>query len=96
VAFDPHSLPLTYLDEAGLIGFAAPLLAWSIYVREIRRVLRAAGPRRRGLVFALAGGLVALNVHVLVNSISIYVALGTQGVALALALAQGDLDAPAA
>ncbi len=96
VAFDPHSLPLTYLGEAGLIGLAAPLVAWSIYIREIRRVLGSAGPRRRALVYALAGGLVALNVHALVNTISIYVALGTQGVALALALAQRDLDAPAA
>jgi hypothetical protein len=59
-------------------------------------VLRSADPRRRALVYAVAGGLVALNVHVLVNTISIYFALSTQGVALALALAQRDLDAPAA
>jgi O-antigen ligase len=96
VAFDPHSLPLAYLGESGLIGFGALLVGWSIYLREIPRVLRGAGPRRRALVYALAGGLVALNVHVLVNTISIYFALGTQGAALALALAQQDLDAPAA
>lgn len=96
VAFDPHSLPLAYLDESGLVGFAALLWCWSVYVREIRRVLRSADPRRRALVFVVAGGLVALNVHVLVNTISIYFALATQGVALALALAQRDLDAPAA
>ena len=29
---------------------------WSIYIREIPRVLRSAGPRRRALVYALAGG----------------------------------------
>ena len=46
-----------------------------MYLREIPRVLRGADPRRRALVFALAGGLVALNVHVLVNTISIYFAL---------------------
>ena len=96
VAFDPHSLPLAYLDESGLIGFLALMWCWSVYVREIPRVLRAAGPRRRALVYALAGGLVALNVHVLVNTISIYFALATQGAALALALAQRDIDAPAA
>jgi hypothetical protein len=59
-------------------------------------VLRTADPRRRALVCALAGGLIALNVHVLVNTISIYFALATQGAALALALAQRELDAPAA
>jgi O-antigen ligase len=96
VAFDPHSLPLAYLDESGLVGFVALMWCWSVYIREIPRVLRAADPRRRALVYALAGGLVALNVHVLVNTISIYFALATQGAALALALAQLDLDAPAA
>jgi O-antigen ligase len=95
VAFDPHSLPIAYLDESGLVGFAALLWCWSVYVREIPRVLRSADPRRRALVYALAGGLVALQVHVLVNTISIYFALATQGAALALALAQRDLDAPA-
>jgi O-antigen ligase len=96
VAFDPHSLPLAYLDESGLVGFVALLWCWSVYVREIPRVLRSANPRRRALVYALAGGLVALQVHVLVNTISIYFALATQGAALALALSQRDLDAPAA
>lgn len=96
VAFDPHSLPLAYLDESGLVGFVALMWCWSVYVREIPRVLRSADPRRRALVYALAGGLIALNVHVLVNTISIYFALATQGAALALALAQRDLDATAA
>jgi hypothetical protein len=96
VAFDPHSLPLAYLAESGLAGFVTLIACWSIYAREIPRVLRGADPRRKALVYAVAGGLVALNVHVLVNTISIYFALGTQGVALALALAQRDLDAPAA
>jgi len=96
VAFDPHSLPLAYLDESGLVGFITLLWCWSVYVREIPRVLQGADPRRRVLVYALAGGLVALNVHVLVNTISIYFALATQGAALALALSQRDLDAPAA
>jgi O-antigen ligase len=96
VAFDPHSLPLAYLDESGLVGFVALLIGWAIYIREIARVLRTAGARRRALTLALTGGLVALNVHVLVNTISIYFPLATQGAALALALAQGGVDAPEA
>jgi O-antigen ligase len=96
VAFDPHSLPLAYLAESGLVGFVALLWCWSVYIRKIPNVLRSADPRRRALVYALAGGLVALQVHVLVNTISIYFVFATQGAALALALAQHDLDAPAA
>jgi O-antigen ligase len=88
--------PLAYVAESGLVGFVALLVGWAIYVREIPRVLRGADPRRRALVYALAAGLVALNVHVLVNTIGIYFALGTQGAALALALAQRDFDATAA
>lgn len=95
VAFDPHSLPLAYLAESGLCGFGALVFTWSALVRETRRAL-ALAPQRRTLVYALAAGLVALNVHVLVNTISIYFPLGIQGVALAWALARFDVDAAAA
>jgi hypothetical protein len=89
-------LPLAYGAESGLVGFLAVFAGWWIYLREIPRALRAATVRRRGLVIAVAGGLVALHVHVLINTISIYFVLATQGAALALALAQRDIDAPAA
>ena len=95
IAYDPHSLPLAYLGEAGLLGFLGIFAGWSIYLREIPRALRGASPRRRALALAFAAGLVALNVHVLINTISIYFVLSTQGAALALALAQRDLDATA-
>jgi hypothetical protein len=96
VAFDPHSLPLAFLDESGLVGFLTLLWCWSVYVREIPRALATAERRRRLLVYAVLGGLVALNVHVLVNTISIYFALALQGAPLALALAERDIDAAAA
>lgn len=96
VAFDPHNLPLAYLSESGLVGFCALLFSWSVYGREILRELRAAGARRRTFVYAAAAGLIALDVHVLANTVSIYFALGLQGLALTLALAQRELDAAAA
>ena len=96
VAYDPHSLPLAFLSESGLIGFGALLFGWWIYVAEIRRALRTAGRPQRILALALAAGLVALNVHVLVNTISIYFPLATQGAALVLAFAQRGIDAPSA
>jgi hypothetical protein len=96
IAFDPHSLPLAYASESGLLGIVCLIAGWCIYLREVPRALRGAGIRRRALTIAFAGGLVALSVHVLINTISIYFVLSTQGAALLLALAQRDLDAPAA
>jgi len=95
VAFDPHSLPLAYASESGILGVVALLIFWTVYVREIRHALHAAGRRRRAFVYAAAAGLAALNVHVLANTISIYFALAPQGAALALALARREPDASA-
>ena len=96
IAFDPHSLPLAYASESGLLGILALIAGWCIYLREVPRALRGAGIGRRALTIAFAGGLVALSVHVLINTISIYFVLSTQGAALLLALAQRDIDATAA
>lgn len=96
IAFDPHSLPLAYASESGLLGIVCLIAGWCIYLREVPLALRGAGIGRRALTIAFAGGLVALSVHVLINTISIYFVLSTQGAALLLALAQRDLDASAA
>jgi hypothetical protein len=96
VAYDPHSLPLAFLAESGLVGFAMLFIGWTIHVREIARALRTAAPARRAMVLALAAGIVALNVHVLLNTISIYFVLGMQGAALALVLAQPEFEPYAA
>ena len=63
VAFDPHSLPLAYLDESGLVGFVAlTVVLVGLRPRDSARAARR--PIRAGarLVYALAGGLIALNV----------------------------------
>jgi hypothetical protein len=93
IAFDPHSLPLAYGSESGLLGFLCLIAGWIVYVREVPRALRGASLPQRALALAFAGGLVALSVHVLINTISIYFVLSLQGAALLLALAQRDLDA---
>jgi O-antigen ligase len=95
VAYDPHSLPLAYLDESGIVSLAGLIAIWCIYAGAIRAALRDAPERRRNLAYAFCAGLFALNVHVLVNTISLYFVFLTQGVALALALAQRGLDASA-
>lgn len=93
VAYDPHSLPLAYLAGSGLVGFGALIFTWLVYVRAILLQLRTAPARRRAIALALGAGLLALDVHVLVNTISIFFPLTTQGLALTLALAQRGLDA---
>ncbi len=92
VAFDPHSLPLAFFAESGLLGIASLLVGVGLYMREILRTLAGAARDRRVLGWALFAGIMALNIHVLVNTISIWFPLATQGLALTLALAQRGLD----
>ena len=77
------------LDEHG----RAAVRVGGLRSRDSARAARCRPAPASMLACAVAAGLVALNVHVLVNTISIYFPLATEGLALALALAQRDLDA---
>jgi hypothetical protein len=96
VAYDPHSLPLAFAAGSGLGGLLALVFGNLVYARAIVRTLRGASPARRTLALALSAGLVALSVHVLLNTISLYFALAAQTLALALAAAGSDLEPHAA
>lgn len=90
VAFDPHSMPLAFAADAGLVAVAS-LTAW--YVIVLRRIIRAAGaaagtPRLVG--FGLAAALVALLVDGALNTVSLSFALVLQVAPLALAVLRTD------
>jgi O-antigen ligase len=90
VAFDPHSMLLSFAAEAGLVAVGT-LLAWLAVVlrRVIREAGRAAGtPRLVG--FGLAAGLVALLVDGALNTVSLSFALVLQVAPLALAVLRTD------
>lgn len=96
VAYDPHSLPLAFVDGSGIVGLAALLFGYTIYVRAIARTLRSAPPRRRAAALAAGAGVLALNVDVLINTISLYFALSAMTLALVIVLARTELDPGAA
>lgn len=96
VAYDPHSLPLAFVDGSGVAGLCALIFGYAVYLRAIAGALRTAPARRRAVALAVGAGLLALNLHVLLNTISLYFALSAQTLALILALARVDLEPRAA
>jgi hypothetical protein len=95
VAFDPHSLPLAYLDGSGIVGLFCLIAGYAIYGRELLHRLHRASEVRRRQALATVAGLLALNVFVLINTISLYFALFAEMNALALVLADVELDVEA-
>jgi O-antigen ligase len=96
VAFDPHDLPLSILAETGILGFAAFVTTLGAFFTLLPRLIRGASVERRTLASALGAGLVAVAVHMLLNSASIAFGLITQFTALALAAACWGYDAAVA
>jgi len=85
IAYDPHDLPLSIAAETGVFGLAAFVwLLWA-FGREFRRAFVRVSGERRTLGVAILAGLVALLVHSLINSVSIFFALILQFPSLALA-----------
>jgi hypothetical protein len=96
VAYDPHSLPLAFVDGSGIVGLAALVFGYTVYVRAIRRALRGAPAHRRAAALAAGAGVLALNVDVLINTISLFFALSAMTLALVIVLARTDLEPHAA
>ena len=58
-SFHAHNLLLTSFAETGVIGFAALLAVWWVFVRTARAELRRAAPAHRTLALAIMAGLLA-------------------------------------
>lgn len=87
IAFDPHDLPLSILAETGILGFGAFVTTLASFFVALPRLAMGAAPEPRILGFAVFAGVVAVAVHMLLNSASIAFGLFTQFSALALAAA---------
>ena len=91
VAFDPHSLPLAFAAEGGVVALVVLGFSAVTLLRRIYRGAALAHAPARALALGLAAGIVALYVECAINTISITFALGYGGYALALAsLRSGD------
>jgi hypothetical protein len=90
VAFDPHSLPLAFAASGGLVALVTLIASVLVMQRRAFRAARGASAVPRALALGLAAGLIALYVDVSINTISIFFALGLQGVGLAIAVGRND------
>ena len=88
VAFDPHSLPIAFAADGGIVAIVTLIASFTIVLRRVLQDARHAAPLPRALGFSLAAALLALLVDVSINTVSIFFALGLQVVPLALAAAR--------
>jgi len=87
IAFDPHDLPLSILSETGLFGFVAFVWLVVAFFRELIRACASAPPQHRTLALAVGAGVLAIIVHSVLNSVSVFFSLLTEFTGLALAAA---------
>jgi hypothetical protein len=88
-------LPLSILAETGILGCAAFATSLAAFFRLLPRVAAGVPAERRTLAFALFAGLIAVAVHMLLNSASIAFGLFIQFAALGLAAARWGYEAHA-
>ena len=90
VAFDPHSLPLSFAASGGIVALLTLTASVVILQRAVYRAGRTAPPIARTLAFGLASGLVALYVDCTINTISLFFPLALQSFALGIAAGQSE------
>jgi O-antigen ligase len=90
VAFDPHSLPIAFAAEGGIVAVVTLVASFVAIIGAVLRTARGARGLPRALGFALSAGLVALMLDTTINTIVIMFALGLQVVPLALGVVRTD------
>ncbi len=91
VAFDPHSLPIAFAAEGGIVAVVTLVASFVVMLRVVVRSARRSGSAaERALAFGLTAGLLALVADSTINTIVILFALGLQVVPLALGVVRTD------
>ncbi len=90
VAFDPHSLPIAFAAEGGIVAVVTLAASFAVMLGAALRSARAAGALPRALAFALTAALVALMADSAINTIILLFPLGLQVVPLALGVVRTD------
>ena len=90
VAFDPHSLPIAFAADGGIVALVTLTASFTIVLRRVLRAARGATALPRALAFGLSAALIALLIDGGINTISLFFPLGLQVVPLALAAVRND------
>jgi O-antigen ligase len=90
VAFDPHSLPIAFAADGGIIAVVTLTGSFFIVLRRVLGDARRSAGAPRALAFGLAAALVALLIDGGINTIVLFFPLGLQVVPLALAVVRHD------
>jgi hypothetical protein len=90
VAFDPHSLPIAFAAEGGIIAVVTLTASFTIVLRRLLLAARGARAATRQLTLGLAAALVALLIDGSINTISLFFPLGLVVVPVALAAVRTD------
>ncbi len=93
VAFDPHSLPIAFAAEGGILAVVTLVASYVAVLGLLLRRARRAAALPRMLAYGIAAGFIALSVDVTINTIVIFFALGMQAVPLGLAAVRTDAAA---
>ncbi len=90
VAFDPHSLPIAFAAEGGIVAVVTLTASFTIVLRRLLGDARAARGAARDLTLSLAAALVALLIDGTINTIVLFFPLGLAVVPVALAAVRTD------
>jgi len=90
VAFDPHSLPIAFAADGGIVAVVTLTACFTIILRTVLREARGAAALQRALGFGLAAGMVALLFDCSINTLNLIFPLCLQVVPLALAVVRTD------
>lgn len=86
VAFDPHSLPIAFAADGGMVAVVTLAVSFTIMLRRVLGAARGASPRARVLALGLAAALAALLFDSAINTVVLFFVLGLQVVPLSLAV----------
>ncbi len=90
VAFDPHSVPLAFAADGGLVAVVTVLTTWAFLVSTIVRGARVPSQRTRMLALGLGSAFVAFIFDCSINTISLVFPVTLQVAPMALGVLRSD------
>jgi hypothetical protein len=90
VAFDPHSLPIAFAADGGIVAIVTLTVSFGILLRQLLRGARGAAGLPRALGFSLAAALIALLADSAINTLSLMFPLCLMVTTLGVAVIRTD------